>query len=137
MPPLPHIDESLKEIEYAFDTLRVDGVGIMTSYGDKWLGYQEFEPVWQELNKREATVYTHPTGANFCVNLVRNVDEAFIEYGTDTTRFHLHDDLLALCREISRHKVDLVARWRLDNGILRALYSAGANMTTLQGQIHT
>ena len=35
-----------KAIEYAFDTLKVDGVGIMTSYGDKWLGYQEFEPVW-------------------------------------------------------------------------------------------
>ncbi|HEX2363687.1 MAG TPA: amidohydrolase family protein [Bradyrhizobium sp.] len=86
MLPLPHVDESLKAIEYAFDTLKVDGVGIMTSYGDKWLGYQEFEPVWQELNRRKATVYTHPTGANCCVNLVRNVDEAYIEFGTDTTR---------------------------------------------------
>lgn len=86
MLPLPHIDESLKAIEYAFDTLKVDGVGIMTSYGDKWLGYQEFEPVWQELNRRKAIVYTHPTGANCCVNLVRNVDEAYIEFGTDTTR---------------------------------------------------
>ena len=37
--PLPHIDESLKEIAYAFDTLKVDGVGCMTSYGDKWLGH--------------------------------------------------------------------------------------------------
>ena len=86
MLPLPHIDESLKAIEYAFDTLKVDGVGIMTSYGDKWLGYQEFEPVWQELNRRKAIVYTHPTGANCCVNLVRGVDEAYIEFGTDTTR---------------------------------------------------
>ena len=50
MLPLPHIDESLKEIAYAFDTLKVDGVGIMTSYGDKWLGYSEFHPVWEELN---------------------------------------------------------------------------------------
>lgn len=32
MLPLPHVDESLKAIEYAFDTLKVDGVGIMTSY---------------------------------------------------------------------------------------------------------
>jgi len=86
MLPLPYVDESLKAIEYAFDTLKVDGVGIMTSYGDKWLGYQEFEPVWQELNRRKAVVYTHPTGANCCVNLVRNVDDAFIEFGTDTTR---------------------------------------------------
>ncbi|MCL6645311.1 MAG: amidohydrolase, partial [Dehalococcoidia bacterium] len=86
MLPLPHIDESLKEIEYAFDTLKVDGVGIMTSYGDKWLGYSEFEPVWEELNRRKATVYTHPTGANCCVNLVRGIGEAAIEFGTDTTR---------------------------------------------------
>lgn len=86
MLPLPHVDESLKEIEYAFDTLKVDGIGCMTSYGDKWLGYSEFEPVWAELNRRKATIYTHPTGANCCVNLVRNTDDAFIEFGTDTTR---------------------------------------------------
>jgi predicted TIM-barrel fold metal-dependent hydrolase len=86
MLPFPHVDECLKEIAYAFDTLKVDGVGCMTSYGDRWLGYTEFEPVWAELNRRKATVYTHPTGANCCVNLVRNVDEAFIEYGTDTAR---------------------------------------------------
>ena len=86
MLPLPHIDESLKEIAYAFDTLKVDGVGIMTSYGDKWLGYAHFDPVWTELNRRKATVYTHPTGANCCVNLVQGVGESTIEFGTDTTR---------------------------------------------------
>ncbi|MBI2713384.1 MAG: amidohydrolase [Rhizobiales bacterium] len=86
MLPLPHVDESLKEIEYAFDTLKVDGVGCMTSYGDMWLGYAEFEPVWAELNRRKATVYTHPTRANCCVNVVRGIDDAFIEFGTDTAR---------------------------------------------------
>jgi hypothetical protein len=86
MLPLPHIDQSLKEIEYAFDTLKVDGVGCMTSYRDKWLGYVEFEPVWAELNRRKATVYTHPTGANCCVNLVRGADDPYVEFGTDTTR---------------------------------------------------
>ncbi|MDO9413691.1 MAG: amidohydrolase family protein [Pseudolabrys sp.] len=88
MLPFPHVDACLKEIEYSFDTLKVDGVGCMTSYGDKWLGYKEFEPVWAELNRRKATVYTHPTGANCCVNLVKEVgaDDAYIEFGTDTTR---------------------------------------------------
>ena len=86
MLPLPNIDESLKEIEYAFDTLKVDGVGCMTSYGDKWLGYPQFDPVWAELNRRKATVYTHPTGANCCVNLVQGIAESAVEFGTDTTR---------------------------------------------------
>jgi predicted TIM-barrel fold metal-dependent hydrolase len=86
MLPFPHIDACLTEIAYAFDTLHVDGIGCMTSYGDKWLGYEEFEPVWEELDRRNATVYTHPTGANCCVNLVRGIAPAYIEYGTDTTR---------------------------------------------------
>jgi 6-methylsalicylate decarboxylase len=86
MLPLPHVDEALKEIAYAFDTLKVDGVGVMTSYGDMWLGYAQFEPVWAELNRRKATVYTHPTSANCCVNLVKGIGDAAVEFGTDTTR---------------------------------------------------
>ena len=84
--PLPHIDESLKEIAYAFDALKVDGVGCMTSYGDKWLGHPMFAPVWEELNRRKATVYTHPTSANCCANLVQGVPDYVVEFGTDTTR---------------------------------------------------
>lgn len=86
MLPMPHVDESLKEIEYAFDVLKVDGIGMMTSYGDKWLGYPQFQPVFDELNRRKATVYTHPTGANCCVNLVQGIPETTVEFGADTTR---------------------------------------------------
>jgi predicted TIM-barrel fold metal-dependent hydrolase len=86
MLPMPYIDESLKEIAYAFDTLNVDGIGMMTSYGDKWLGYPKFAPVFEELNRRKATVYTHPTSANCCVNLVRGLSDATVELGADTTR---------------------------------------------------
>jgi 6-methylsalicylate decarboxylase len=86
MLPMPHIDATLKEIEYAFDTLKVDGVGILTNYGDKWLGYSYFDPIWQELNRRKATIYTHPGDANCCVNLVQAVPSSAIEWGTDTTR---------------------------------------------------
>ncbi len=86
MLPMPHVDESLKEIECAFDTLHADGIGMMTSYGDKWLGYPQFAPVFDELNRRKATVYTHPTAANCCVNLVQGISDAAVEYGADTTR---------------------------------------------------
>ncbi len=42
--------------------------------------------MWEELNRRKATVYTHPTAANCCANLVQGVPEFMVEFGTDTTR---------------------------------------------------
>jgi 6-methylsalicylate decarboxylase len=84
--PLPYIDESLSEIAYALDTLKADGIGVLTNYGDKWLGYSYFDPIWDELNRRKATVFTHPADANCCVNLVQGVPPSAIEWGADTTR---------------------------------------------------
>jgi 6-methylsalicylate decarboxylase len=86
MIPLTDTEGSLQEIAYAMDTLKADGIGLMTSYGDKWLGDPLFLPVMEELNRRKAIVYTHPTAANCCVNLVRTEPPVMIEFGTDTTR---------------------------------------------------
>jgi len=84
--PLTDTDGALREIEYALGTLKADGIGLLTSYGDKWLGHPSFLPVMDELNRRKALVYTHPTTANCCVNLVKTQQPAMIEFGTDTTR---------------------------------------------------
>src|SRR6266571_4195345 len=84
--PMPHVDATLNEIAYALDTLKADGIGMLTSYGDKWLGDPAFAPVMEELNRRQAVVYTHPTTANCCGNLIPDVPDAIIEWGTDTTR---------------------------------------------------
>jgi 6-methylsalicylate decarboxylase len=84
--PLPDVEASLKEIEYALGTLKADGVFLLTNYGNKFLGDPAFEPVFQELNRRRAVVYTHPTGHPCCESLVPGLRDADIEYGTNTTR---------------------------------------------------
>jgi predicted TIM-barrel fold metal-dependent hydrolase len=84
--PLPDVDGSLREIEYALDTLKVDGVCMMTDYRGKFLGDPAFTPLMEELNRRKAIVYTHPFRNDCCRNLVPDVFEPLIELGTDTTR---------------------------------------------------
>ena len=82
MVPLTDTDGALREIEYALDTLKADGIGLLTSYGDKWLGDPLFLPVMEELNRRKAVVYTHPYRNDCCRNLVPDVFEPLIELGT-------------------------------------------------------
>ena len=80
--PLPDIDASLLEIEYAFDTLRANGVGLLTSYGNHWLGDSAFQPVFDELNRRRAVVYTHPTDGPCCHSLLPNTIPQTVEWNT-------------------------------------------------------
>jgi len=84
--PLPDVDASLREIEYVFDTLHADGVGLLSSYGNRWHGDPEFAPVFAELNRRRAVVYTHASAPPCCQNLQPNIPETTIEYNTDTSR---------------------------------------------------
>jgi predicted TIM-barrel fold metal-dependent hydrolase len=83
--PMPHVDETLKEIEYAFDVLKVDGVAFLTSYGARHLGDPAFAPVMDELQRRKAAAYSHPENPECCRNLA-GVPPVVIEFGTDTTR---------------------------------------------------
>jgi len=84
--PLMDVPGSLKEIEYAMDTLKADGIGLMTSYGTKYLGDKHFWPIWEELNRRGAAIYVHPLMPECCKNPFPEVPPSAIEYATDTTR---------------------------------------------------
>jgi 6-methylsalicylate decarboxylase len=80
------VDATLKEVEYAFDVLKADGVNLQTNYGDKWLGNALYKPVFEELNRRKAVVYVHPLVAACCGNLSVGAFPAVIEVPHDTTR---------------------------------------------------
>ncbi|MEW6186519.1 MAG: amidohydrolase family protein [Thermodesulfobacteriota bacterium] len=58
--PLPDVEAALKELEYAIDILNLDGVVLLTSIGDQYLGDPAFDPLFEEINRRKLVVYTHP-----------------------------------------------------------------------------
>jgi 6-methylsalicylate decarboxylase len=84
--PLMDQNATLKEIEYAYDTLKVDGITMFSNTGEKWLGDPMFIPTWEALNRRKAIVFIHPSVAKCCRTLVPGVGVGVVEFDFDTTR---------------------------------------------------
>ena len=84
--PLPDVDASLAEIAYALDVLKLDGVGLLASYGTNFLGDAEFDPVLTLLNERQATVFIHPNYHPSSKSLGMKIPGFLVEFPTDTTR---------------------------------------------------
>jgi predicted TIM-barrel fold metal-dependent hydrolase len=84
--PLPDTDGSLHEIEYAYDTLKADGIGLWTSYADKWPGDPVFAPVYEELNRRKAIIFIHSAPPICCRSLQPGVIDSVVEYDFDIAR---------------------------------------------------
>jgi 6-methylsalicylate decarboxylase len=84
--PMPDPQGSLVELEYALETLHADGIALLSSYGDKWLGDAAYVPVFEELNRRKAVIFVHPNAPNCCTNVLPHVPASTMEFLFDTTR---------------------------------------------------
>jgi len=85
--PLPDVDASLRELEYAYDTLGFDGVVLFTSQGDRYLGDPLYEPFFEELERRQAIVFIHPTTIPPGASVPKlDIPYGVVEFTFDTTR---------------------------------------------------
>jgi len=100
--PLPDIDASLREIDYALGALGAEGVALMTNYDGKYPGEPHFLPIFDELNRREAVVFVHPTAPQYR-NCLPEIPIPTLEFPFETTRAItslLYSGTLARCRDI-------------------------------------
>ena len=84
--PLPDVEGSLGEMAYALDELKLDGVGLLSNYGGIYLGQPEFDPIFDELNRREAILFIHPVAPPNFAPLSVGLTAPILEYPFDTTR---------------------------------------------------
>jgi 6-methylsalicylate decarboxylase len=70
--PMPHLEESLREMGRALDDLRMAGVAMNTTVLGRALVEPDYEPLFAELNSRAAVLYLHPAGNSACSPLIGN-----------------------------------------------------------------
>jgi len=133
--PFPHTNACLEEIEYAYDTLGATGVGLLTSYSNRWLGDPAFAPVFRELNRRSAVVYVHAQVPDCCQNLMPSIPDTTVEYNTDTARTII--SLIESGRVLENPKITFI--FSHGGGTILALTGrflgqAGASAASLAGE---
>jgi predicted TIM-barrel fold metal-dependent hydrolase len=84
--PMFDLDEAIGEIENSLERLKLNGVCLFASYGEKFLGDPTFEPVMEALNAHDAVVFIHPSLHPSSRNLALPWPGFMMEYLFDTTR---------------------------------------------------
>jgi predicted TIM-barrel fold metal-dependent hydrolase len=77
---------AVKEIAYALDTIKLPGICLFASYGEKFLGDPAFDPVMEALDARSAVVFVHPALHPSSRKLALPWPGFMMEYLFDTTR---------------------------------------------------
>ena len=70
--PLPHIDASLREMERGLDQLGMLGVSMCCSCFDRSTAEAEFEPLYQEMNRRGTVLNYHPIQNGICSPMIND-----------------------------------------------------------------
>ncbi len=100
--PLPDVDAALDELAYALDELALDGVELFTNVAGTYLGDPSWDPLFDELDRRQAFVLVHPAAPPYRSPI--EYPNYLVEFPMDTTRSVvslLYSGTLERCRDIS------------------------------------
>ena len=108
LPPLDQTRECIEEVRFALDELHADGVVVMTSYNQRYLGHPDFRSVWEELDRRETVILVHPSFEGM-IPITEPVRLAppIIDWTHETTRTAVNLIVTNTMRDCSKSKVIL------------------------------
>lgn len=86
--PLPEVDAAVTEARYALDVLGADGVMLLASVRGTYLGDPAWEPLMDELGRRGAVVFLHPSELQGPE--VPGIPPFAADFLLDTTRAAIH-----------------------------------------------
>lgn len=84
--PLPDVAGAIREVEYALDTLKLEGICLLSHHGPRHLGHPDEDELYAELDRRKAVVFIHPL-RNQAQNMpAYSYPAGYTELVLDTTR---------------------------------------------------
>ena len=57
---LPDVEAACRDVEYALDTLKLDGINLQSHTAERYLGDPEENELYAELDRRRAVIFVHP-----------------------------------------------------------------------------
>jgi 6-methylsalicylate decarboxylase len=84
--PLPDVGGAIAEIAYCCDRLHVAGFTLLTNIRGTYLGDPAFQPVFDELDRRGARLFIHPTSPPCFESTSLGRPRPMLEFFFDTTR---------------------------------------------------
>ena len=82
----PTSDGALDELTRTLDELGSDGVTVETNSGGVYLGDTRYAPLYEELNRRQAIVFVHPTSPPTAEQVALGRPRPMLEFIFDSTR---------------------------------------------------
>ena len=84
--PLPDFDAALAEIDYCLDSLRLDGIGLLSNVDGVYFGAPELDPIFDELERRAVAVFVHPADPPGVRELALGRRPSVVEWVFETAR---------------------------------------------------
>lgn len=135
--PWDDMDAAQREMEYALDVLKLDGVSSATQYRGTYLGVPAHQELLAEMNRRAVPLFVHPTTPPGFDLVSMGLNAAIMEFMFDSTRMATHMVLTGSKARfpkidvICSHGGGTVPYLATRIGMLEAHFGAGEGRNTL------